>query len=184
VQNFLGCDAPNSTSNTLVLKGFEPNSNFYVSWFATRLNSTTHPPHTIDPIESTSVGDIVIDLSNQFGSVIGNYMDTLRTDYAFIVTPAPFPKSRPPHPASLAEVEGEWNFTLYPNPAGIEVVLGFSDDTPKTVELIDLTGRLIRRETNVTERLYHCSVDGLARGSYLVRVTNGNQYKSKKLIVH
>ncbi|MGV3637860.1 MAG: T9SS type A sorting domain-containing protein [Flavobacteriales bacterium] len=184
VQNFLGCDAPNSTSNTLVLKGFAPNSNFYVSWFPTRLNSTTHPPHTIDPIESTTTGDIIIDLTNQFGSVVGNYMDTLRADYAFIVTPAPFPKSRPPHPAPPAEVEGECNFNLYPNPASRDLFLEFSDGSSRTVELFDITGRLARRENNVTERLYHCSIAGLAMGPYWVRVTDGTKYKVKKLIVH
>lgn len=54
----------------------------------------------------------------------------------------------------------------------------------RTIELFDITGRLARRENNVTERLYHCSIAGLAMGPYWVRVTDGTKYKVKKLIVH
>ena len=90
VNNFLGCSPPNVEPIALGVFN-EPQSPVYVTWFPTRMNSTVVPATTLEIVSSS--GTITLDLTDQFGGTENNYLDTLRSDYAFIITPVPFTKS-------------------------------------------------------------------------------------------
>lgn len=62
----------------------------------------------------------ILDLTDQFGDIVDNYMDTLRTDYAFIVSPLPFVKSMVQSSYEDAVIEPEWDYSLFPNPTRSE----------------------------------------------------------------
>ncbi len=179
-QNFLGCAPPSQLINTLKLPGFATGS-YFVSWFPTRMNSSIHPPQ----MElQTNQDTLEIPVAGYFGGVSNNYLDTLRNDYAFIITPGPFTKSLYRAPEVENPVLAGWDFGLYPNPTHFGFYLDLPDVTPKEVALFDLTGRSVLRKTNVIDRVQYIPVEHLAMGTYWIRVSNGTNQKVKKLIVH
>lgn len=124
-----------------------------------------------------------LDLATEpFGGTIPTYLDTLHSDYAFIITIAPFVKSMEFLPDSGWTNEG-WDFALYPNPAQGSVYLRFEDDAPKNVRIVDLAGRVLVQRHGVTAVLNHVSVEHLAKGIYWVQVSDGSNSRTKKLVV-
>ncbi|MBK8530766.1 MAG: T9SS type A sorting domain-containing protein [Flavobacteriales bacterium] len=179
-QNFLGCVAPGS--NSITLAGFAQETQFYVSWFPTRVNSTEHPAQM--ELESTATGDLILDLTDQFGDIVDNYMDTLRTDFAFIVSPLPFVKSMVQSSYEDAVIEPEWDYSLFPNPTRSELFVRLKNEGANDIALYDISGRLISTWNNVGGGIVQISIGDMAKGSYHVRVTDGNHSKTKKLIIH
>lgn len=184
-QNFLGCTAPTSASITLT--GFFPLHAHYITWFPTRTGSTDLPPDTEFPntLMSTAAGDLTIDLSGHFNGIADNYLDTLHSDYAFVITPQPFVKSLVlPHAEDPSSIEAGWDFTLYPNPSRNMLTVGFSDESVKEVALMDVSGRCVARYSNITSPSLQIPTDQCARGLYWVMVGSSDKRKSKKLIIH
>ena len=181
--NFLGCTAP--ASAIITLSGFFSLHAHYVTWFPTRIGATDLPPDTEFPnvLMSTVDGDLVIDLSGHFGGIADNYLDTLHSDYAFVITPEPFFK-RLNQPDAVAEPPADWDFTLYPNPTRDILTLAFSDDAIKDVELLDVSGRRVARYPQVASPLLQIPTEPLAKGAYWVQVSSGVNWKTKKLILH
>ena len=178
-QNFLGCTPPDST--TITLTGFATNTPLFITWFPTRLNSTLHPPQ--DTLMTTT-GALTLDLSGYLGGTANNYLDTLRSDYAFIITPGYFEKRMPPRPmVEQANVEPGWDFELYPNPSKDILFLQFTDDLSKRLHVFDVAGRQVITQANVTATTHHLVIGNLAMGSYWVQVSDGEHRKTKKLII-
>ena len=70
-------------------------------------------------------------------------------------------------------------YAYWPNPAQDELHLQYSPDvTPRSIELYDLQGRLVRSQRNGLESL---DLQGLAPGTYTMRVTleNGKAFSDK-----
>ena len=70
-------------------------------------------------------------------------------------------------------------YAYYPNPAQDQLHLQYSPDVqPKTIELYDLQGRLVRTQSKGLESV---NVQGLAPGQYLMKVTleDGKSYTDK-----
>lgn len=183
-QNFFGCAPPDpSTSSTITLGGFAPEADFNVTWFPTHMNSTTHPAAM--ELTSTSAGTLTIDLTGEFGGIDGSYMDTLRSDYAFIITQEPFFKSLPALPmAQELSVKAEWDFSVYPNPARDELYIRLPDDAPVDIFLHDPSGRRMITLNSVSGLLQRLPIARLAKGAYYVVITDGEHRKAKKLIIH
>ncbi len=179
VQNFLGCDPPSGQS--LALSGFEPEADYFVTWFPTRMNSTVLPAGM--QVTSNATGIIALDLTDQFGGTYDNYLDTLRADYAFIITPEPFVKSLP-QMAEKPLIAPDWDFTMYPNPARDELFIRLPDDAPTDIILHDLAGRQIHTRSSVRGALLRLPIEQLASGVYCIRVSEGDNSKVKKLIIH
>jgi|694.fasta_scaffold01002_15 hypothetical protein len=76
------------------------------------------------------------------------------------------------------------DFHLYPNPAHGEFFLHFQEEGPKSITVLDLSGRIVHSWSNVAGKLNHFSAEGLARGAYWVRATDGRRSATKKLLVH
>lgn len=182
-QRFFECTPPSAgEGSTTWLSGFEPGT-YHISWFPTRINSTVHPP---DAQVYTSVsGSIELDLSGQFGGNFNNFLDTLRADYAFIITPEPFAKSMMAG-EDMAEdpLDTRWDFALYPNPTRGEFMMHFQEDTPKEITILDVSGRLISTHASVAGTVVQLPQLRLSQGAYWVRVTNGQHWKAKQLIIY
>lgn len=183
-QNFLGCTAP--TTASITLSGFFSSHPHYITWFPTRIGATDLPPDSDDsPIMSNVNGEIMIDLSGHFNGIADNYLDTLHSDYAFVITPAPFVKSLQLPPTTEApSTEASWDFELFPNPTRDMLYLRFRDEAPKDISVLDVSGRPVASQTNITATAHYLPLQQLAKGAYWVRVTDGRNMKSKKLIIH
>jgi hypothetical protein len=177
-QNFLGCMAP--TSQSIELSGFQGGADYFVTWFPTRMNSTVYPPDMV--VTSSANGTISLNLTGHFGGIQNNYLDTLRSDYAFLIGPWPIVKSMATAQEHVPEVG--WDFHLYPNPAREELFLQLPDDTPKEITVWDVWGRVAVRYQNITTPLFHLTTTQFAKGAYWVRVSDGEHWKVKKLIIH
>lgn len=77
-------------------------------------------------------------------------------------------------------------FHLYPNPTNSEVTVSFVVDNPSKVriELFDLNGRLILQKDVQAERELreNISLQSLSVGTYLLKISNGKQSITKKII--
>jgi hypothetical protein len=77
-------------------------------------------------------------------------------------------------------------FTLYPNPARDNVYIDFNVDEPTsaTIEVVDVMGKLVRRETisDVRSDNHAVAVDALRPGVYIVRVRTANQVWSTRFV--
>jgi hypothetical protein len=177
-ENYLGCNAPTG-SQSVLLDGFLPNTEYHVTWFPTHMNSAVYPADAIATTNSS--GELPLDFSTEpFGSVANNYLDTLHSDYAFIIAPQPVVRGM--H-AGSAELSAAWDFTVYPNPARDAFNLYFHDDSPKEIILWDLVGKRVAQASHVTSPNYQLPVDQLAPGAYWVKVNNGQFSKVKQLII-
>lgn len=123
--------------------------------------------------------------SHAFNGVLNNFIDTLRSDYAFIITPQPFVKSLVlvDEPED-APTDIGWDFMVYPNPTRSEFTLRFQDDSPKDIAIMDLTGRLVARYASVTGALVQFPHLRLSQGAYWVRASDGQRAKAKQLIIY
>lgn len=74
------------------------------------------------------------------------------------------------------------HFDLFPNPATTEVNLSASFEVERVV-IYDVTGRVVLQE-NLGETVYAIiSLNGLAKGSYLVEASNGTEKVTRRLLV-
>ncbi len=187
-QRYLACSDPSAQS--IDLTEFENHPHYFVSYFPTRMNTIECPA---DEEDTSGDGSVTLHLNNPLGVALNgvfastgasvNHLDTLHSDYAFIVSTGNFVKSlHPPTPDIV--VETGWNFDLYPNPARDEIFLRLPDDSPKVITILDLAGRQINSWGSVTGTVQHLPTGSLARGAYWVRVSDGVQSRSKKLLVH
>ncbi|MBK6343489.1 MAG: T9SS type A sorting domain-containing protein [Flavobacteriales bacterium] len=187
MQNMLGCTAPDPEYSSITLLGFDPALEYYVTWFPTRPNSTELPPDSEDPIADADndPSTITLNLTGEFGSAIDNYLDTLRSDFAFIITPEPFVKSlRRPIEHEEAPMVDEWDFSLFPNPTRSVLFLRLPAGTTKEITLHDVAGKVVMRQTNVGSSFHQLAIGQLAMGAYWVRVNDGTNSKIKKLIIY
>jgi hypothetical protein len=87
-------------------------------------------------------------------------------------------------PAGDTAEAGEWDFSLYPNPARDGFNLRFASEATRSIELLDLSGRTVRSWAAITGIEYSLPTAGLAEGAYWVRATEGANRKTRKLLIH
>lgn len=85
--------------------------------------------------------------------------------------------------ASVPEAESVSAMELFPNPATDQVRVRFTGGAPRTIELMDATGRRVSTERYRTDGLI--SVSALSEGLYVVRAldTDGRTLAQQRLIV-
>lgn len=187
MQNMLGCTAPDPGYSSINLLGFDPTLEYYVTWFPTRSNSTVLPPDSEEPLPDAdnNPSTITLNLTGEFGSTNNSYLDTLRSDFAFIITPDPFVKRlRRPMEHEEAPIVDEWDFTLFPNPTRNVLFLRLPTGSTKEVTLHDVAGKVVMRQPNVSSSFHQLPIGQLAMGAYWVRVSDGANSKVRKLIIH
>lgn len=82
----------------------------------------------------------------------------------------------------------ELSFNVYPNPADALVTIAFPsmDDGIYNIKLIDMTGRIVRSETDNAssgDNTHIMNLDGIAKGVYTVILQNGDNISKAKLVV-
>jgi len=180
-QNMLGCEAP--LAQSITLPGFATGNTYHVTYVPTRLNTTIAPADQEDDDQGSTVS-LNLATAPLSGSS-GTLLDTLHSDYAFVISTVPFLKSLH-HPPDLDQVlvqAADWDFSLFPNPARDELVVQFSDEIPRAVALHDLAGRQVASWSNVKGRLQVTDLARVASGAYWIRVSDGELGKVKKLII-
>jgi Secretion system C-terminal sorting domain len=180
-QEMLDCSEPLAQSITLA--GFAEGE-YHITYIPTWSNSTEAPDDGPDTDPDQNATTVTLDLlSNPLRSTVGSPMDTLHSDYAFVITLAtePFVKSLQVSQPATASLD--WDFMVYPNPANDQVQLQLPDDQPKDIALFDLAGRQIRTWRSVKGPLLFLPLSELANGSYWVRVSDGASSRTKRLIV-
>lgn len=175
MQDFFGCTAPGTQVS---LPGLQPDMDYHITWFPTRMNDTILPETAMD---TSRTGTILLDLSTApLGDTAQLYLDTLRLDYAFIIAPQPVLRSTP-----QAQGEGYgWGFALYPNPAEDELNIVLSNDGRADITLADLAGRRIAQWSWLQGPHIKLSLGRVAPGAYYVRVRAGGLERVKPLIIH
>lgn len=181
IQNFLGCTDPDT--QTVSLPGFVEDQEFHITWFPTRMNGTV-PAN--DSVMSTSDGTVTLDFSDHaMHGIASNYLDTIHSDYAFVVAFDPVVRSM----LAGAETDNttsfpDWDFSIYPNPARETLrVLLPADETPRNIALLDLPGRQVYLRKGLLGPSFDVPIGNLAKGTYCVKVSDAMTFKMKVLIV-
>lgn len=181
LQNFLGCTSPNA--DTVVLPGFAQNHDFFLTWFPTRISATVP---TNDTVVSTLTGTVTLDFSDYaMNGIANNYLDTVHSDYGFVIAPYPVQRSMTAlNEADSTATGADWDFSLFPNPASATLHLLLPiDGTPRTIVLLDLTGRDVYTRTGFTGSSFELPIDNMAKGTYCVKVSNATTCKAKVLLI-
>ena len=198
-QHYTDCTSP--AAQTIMLNGFAPNTNFKVSYHPTRATMTDLPQDETTGLNSGPAGMVTLDLC-RLDPLIGctsaplngtfplsltgnfkNHLDTLHSDYAFIIA-TDLIKRLDAHAVDSNVPEGEWDFAVFPNPTRDVFTLRFMDEATKAIDLLDLSGRVVRSWSSVSTIQPQFSINGLACGAYWVRATDGKHLATKKLLVH
>lgn len=90
--------------------------------------------------------------------------------------------------ASVASTNFTNNIAAYPNPAVdvLTVELASAENNAVTIELMDLSGKVVTRQENVTmvnANQYKVDLTGIEKGLYIVKVTNGDEISTTKVTV-
>jgi len=93
-----------------------------------------------------------------------------------------------PSSPSTITVESESGLTIYPNPAKQVAVISYqsavSSKQPIELVVVDALGREVYRETSQAQNLRtNLNVSKLAAGVYLIKVQDGEQTATKRLVV-
>jgi hypothetical protein len=190
-QHYVECTTPIDT--TIALPGFADSTNFKISYHPTRATMTELPADDTVGVNSGPDGIVTLNLGpgafngtfplSQTGE-FRNHLDTLHSDYAFIIATDLIKRLNNPSAFEETGIADDWDFTVFPNPARYGFSLRFVDEDPKSIELLDLSGRVVRSWGLVTDRQPEFSIVGLAHGAYWVRATDGTNRKTKKLLIH
>jgi len=138
------------------------------------------------PVEPSRTGSVTLDLSSApLGGHINNYIDTLHSDYAFIITPGPFVKSDDgPVEADATTAQDVWDIALYPNPTVDMVHVESRGALMEEISILDLTGRVITTRSQLNAPRVQFDVNRLAKGAYWIRASCGGESRTRKLILN
>ncbi len=177
-ENILGCTVPQNSSPTISIAGF-PAGDYYVSWFPTRMNTTVCPA---DYQVSSSGGFVSLQFQpGDFNAITSNWLDTLHSDYAFVV--APFSVKNAVE--TISEKNGHYDFSIYPNPAHDRVTISLQDDDEiVSIILYDQTGRMIGTTSGSGGSTHRMVLPDMEPGMYLVEVRSDSGQGTKKLIIN
>lgn len=76
-----------------------------------------------------------------------------------------------------------WN--VYPNPADEIVTIELSDDVAiETVQLVDLTGRVVKEWAWTNGSKMNLEIDDIPNGYFIIQMFSGNQKWTKKLLIN
>ncbi|MBK9421774.1 MAG: T9SS type A sorting domain-containing protein [Flavobacteriales bacterium] len=180
LQNFFGCTAPDTQK--VSISGLQPGADYHITWFPTRMNDTIHPA---DAVDTSGTGTVLLDMSTApLGDTLNLYLDTLHTDYGFIIALQPVLRGMQVPIDTVLEVsQHEWDYYLYPNPTRNQVSLVLPDDAVVDIAIYDLSGRRLQLWSNLQGPQVQIPTNQLAQGAYLVQVATGVNSRTKPLII-
>lgn len=81
------------------------------------------------------------------------------------------------------ETETTGDVIIYPNPSSGQFVMKRSSNTSCTLQIVDLSGRLVFEQQNITETETPVDCGLLPQGLYLYRIISGQHVESGKIII-
>lgn len=84
--------------------------------------------------------------------------------------------------ASIAEINDEVGFTVYPNPSSQDMTIKWDIEKSMTIEVFDFTGRRVFNETTFGDKIL-LSKKNLTNGIYLLKLTETNGNTTSKTII-
>jgi len=139
-------------------------------WF-----SVTAPPFYFDPVSTPDTLQIIC--VSSLGTILGSPLPIIGSSIsvdAFVITLPP---------VGVEEVDIDVAFSVYPNPSSDYVVI--NNGSPKSkmdVEMMDINGKIVRSYTDVSGGEMTIDGNGLARGSYFIKVTSGGKQVIRQVI--
>ncbi|MCB0774404.1 MAG: T9SS type A sorting domain-containing protein, partial [Flavobacteriales bacterium] len=181
-ENYLGCASPGAQS--IALDGLLPGTDYQVTWFPTRMNMTALPA---DHNDETQTGTVTLDLSSlPFNGIYSwpanDNLDTLRSDYAFMIHALPELRMMPVAGSDSALAPLGWDFSLFPNPTTGELNVLLPEGSPVNLSIMDVAGREVFQTDGLSEGMHRLDLRDLVPGAYSVRATSGAASKTKLLI--
>jgi hypothetical protein len=114
--------------------------------------------------------------SNTALAALNTDMSMLRTFYS-VYNPAGLCA-----PVSVEEQNHAPVFSVYPNPATSEIRLAFGNNSPATIELLDLYGKVLLRTSNDHKENMYIDLSSFASGIYFVKVSTEGKSTVKKIM--
>jgi len=180
-QNFLGCVTPNAQAITL--PGFQQDEELHLTWFPTRMNAPVPPDATVT---ANAYGEVALDFSAlQMNGIANNYIDTLHSDYAFVLSPQPVLRRADVPNEQAVQPSTTWDFTMFPNPAtDVLHVQMQANVVANELVLFDLNGKRVLQRSGPIAPSMDIPTGHLSKGSYAVMVTAGVNTKIRILIIN
>ncbi|WP_026451735.1 T9SS type A sorting domain-containing protein [Aequorivita capsosiphonis] len=75
------------------------------------------------------------------------------------------------------------NFSMYPNPASSLITIASDKDIIRNIDIIDTTGKLVLKKSNLNNKETNLDVSNLQSGVYLMRLSTSKGIVTEKLIV-
>ncbi len=177
-ENYYGCQRLPYPATTFIIGGFEPNENYIIEFYPTRLGSYTLPAQQGELSDAN--GYITIDLSS---SPLG--CDSTNADYAYTVIIAPSPQRMAQQGAEAKnDVNEPINFSISPNPTKGEVKIRILPDENNEITILDITGRIIMHFPAGNRGIVSIDCSSLSKGLYLIQLQNNMGEKTKRFIIY
>ena len=112
-----------------------------------------------------------------------NHLDTLHSDYAFIIAPSLIKRLLSLHNLAEQLIEDHQLFEIFPNPARNECSISFSLEGQYSVRISDSIGRTVKEINVAGEAIYAIDTRNLDNGIYHVQVWSETFLGSRKLIL-
>jgi hypothetical protein len=85
---------------------------------------------------------------------------------------------------SLKTHEQEAGFSLYPNPASSEIRIRFDTNSPATIDILDVYGKILLQTRMESSEDMGINISTLASGVYVVKVSIDGKSSVSKFIKH
>lgn len=109
----------------------------------------------------------------------GSYSVAITDTFGCVHTSAPFSVS-----LNVSEID-QLNWSVYPNPANDFVTIELNSNIlPEQIQLLDLTGRTIKKWNEVNSSSIQLDIRDMPDGYFILRLEQGTQFWTKKLLIN
>ncbi|MFT6166387.1 MAG: hypothetical protein ACJAV5_000484 [Vicingaceae bacterium] len=164
-----GCNTDDLISDTPNQDGPEPNCGSRSS-----CGSADQMSNFLQYVDDACMGNFTLGQKTRMRTALYTQRDSLQFGGLFEIT-------------SISELPIQEKALIYPNPSkGVfQIELPENTNINKVeIEVIDLTGKLVRSQTKQDKNGLIVSIDSAPSGVYFVRIMNGEFSSTKKLIKH
>lgn len=89
----------------------------------------------------------------------------------------------PAAPSSVHELDAGVDFKIYPNPASDKLLLNLNGLDKVQLEIIDMLGKVVYQKTIVNQMIFDLDLHFLEKGTYTIRIIEGNKVGASKLLI-
>lgn len=108
----------------------------------------------------------------------GSYSVAITDTFGCVHTSLPFSVS-----LNVGEID-QMNWSVYPNPANESVSIEINSNIlPESIQLLDLTGRIVKEWDNVNSSVVQLDIRDVPDGYFILRMVQGTQFWTTKLLI-